>query len=81
MTKSQECRTLAHEIADSCARSDVECHCHAQHHSGRYYGQWYDLTTLEAEDVEIVGKSVRYLELRGLLKRHPEDRNLVGFGE
>lgn len=72
-----ELRTLEREIAESCARSDIECHCLSQDHSGRYYGRWYDLATMDEDDREIVGKSVRYLELRKLIRRHPENRDLV----
>lgn len=72
-----ERQMLEREIAYSAARSDIERHCESKHHSGRYYGRWYDATSMDAGVADLVSKSIRYLELRKLLKRHPEDKTLV----
>ena len=72
---------LAFEIADSAARSDVECHC--AHHSGdAATGWWYDTTKIDdlAEGWrEELDKSIHYCEQRGLLKRMPGAPHVVGF--
>lgn len=73
-----ELQTLERELAYSAARADIECHhCLWQNHSGKYHGRWYDTAPLSGEDSEWVAKSIRYLELRKLLRRHPENGNLV----
>lgn len=58
------------EIADSCARADIECECLGNHAEG------YDLSTAEAG--EMVGQSVRYLMARGLIER---EGDVVRFRE
>lgn len=65
------------EIADSTARSDIECHCgHAVPYqpSERH---WYDLGTADPEDRAHVDQAERYLTSRGLLDRHPENARWV----
>ena len=74
-----EKRKLEQEFAYSAARSDIECYCMSEHHSGRHYGLWYDTALVDSVDAEWVAKAVRYLELRKLLKRHPVRNTLIRF--
>ena len=62
------------EIADSCARADIEC---GVPHEGELPGAWYDLSKVAEADQEMIGLSVRYLTRRGLLERHPEHETWV----
>jgi len=74
MPPMDELRRLEREIAYHAARSDIECMC-----QGEMVGQqsrlWlYDITSAESEEeTEWVAMAVRYLELRGLLLRDPEN--------
>jgi len=73
-----ELHQLEQAIAYSSARSDIECYCQGSRHSGPHIGVWYDITSPEPDEAkEMVGAAVRYLELRELLKRHPENPFLV----
>jgi hypothetical protein len=72
-----ELHKLEQELAYSAARSDIECHCMARQHSGQHHGWWYDTTTVTGDDVEWVEKAMRYLDLRKVLKRHPDNAALV----
>lgn len=69
---------LAHELAYDLARSDIECHCSS------YDCRWYDTSSVRDLDPEtaetVVGwveRAVRYLDLRGLLRRHPDNPAVV----
>lgn len=69
---------LEREIAYEAARSDIESWCSAQQHSGLNGGVWYDVANFAyPEQRDWIEKAVRYLDLRGLLKRHPLHRELV----
>lgn len=69
---------LEREIAYHAARSDIECYCVRQRHSGPHIGIWYDITTPESdEEKDYTLKAVRYLFGRKLLKSHTENPNLV----
>ena len=71
---SPEIAALAYEIADSCARSDIECNC------PRKWGRWYDTTEVdERGDQECVARALRYLDARGLVKHHADAPALVNF--
>jgi hypothetical protein len=49
-----------------------------QKHGGPHHGLWYDIESAESgEQQEYVTMAVRYLELRGLLKHHPDNASLV----
>lgn len=65
-----EVRSLEREIAEGTARSDIECHCLVDDDG------WFD--TAE-EEGDLLAKSVRYLELREMILRHPDDPHLVRF--
>ena len=69
---------LALEIADSAARSDVECHCTPEQPSPPWF---WNLDTLDDVDREGVMLSVHYLELRGLIKHDAERPHVVTFPE
>ncbi len=70
-------RQLEQELAYSAARSDIECHCVSEKHSGQHHGRWHDLSTAGNDEEEWVANAVRYLEARNLLKRHPVRNTLV----
>lgn len=70
---------LATEMADDIARSDIESHCTFER-MGRH--TWYDTTAPSREGIEVEGgidKATRYLDLRGHLIRHPQQKHLVRF--
>lgn len=60
-----ELETLERHLAYSAARSDIECYC------GFISDRWRDPSSAHADDRETVAKALRYLELRGLIERHP----------
>lgn len=64
----------AFAIADDCARADVETYLNAV---SPYPGPWYDLHSMQEEDREMVGRSVRYLEARGRLERKEGEPHLI----
>lgn len=75
---------LAVQIADSAARSDIECYCAMTRIDG-VMGQpgfrtWYD--TGDVDEVcprEDITDALRYLELRGQLIRDPQQPAFVTF--
>lgn len=71
-----ELRELEREIATDSAKRDVVSYCHSE------TGEWWD-TGSKMSEIEIawVDMSSRYLELRGLLERHPERPELVRVKE
>jgi hypothetical protein len=62
--------TLKTRLADSAARSDIECY------SDRNEG-WHNLRSVDRDQVECVRIAVHYLTMRGLLEIHPERPELV----
>ena len=72
-----ELQQLERELACGAARADIERHCQREHHSGQYYGPWYNEKPKDPDDSERVARAVRYLDLRGLLIRHPKESHLV----
>lgn len=69
----------AMEIADSCARADIESSCTARGDGDDYRNWWWDTSSADAEDEEMIALSLRYLEARGLIERNPTDAPLVRF--
>lgn len=67
---------LALKIADSCARSDVECHCKPTV-KGPPWG--WNLNSASKEDREHIAEAMEYLESRGLVKRDPKAPHIVFF--
>jgi hypothetical protein len=71
---------LAAEIADDCARSDIEMYCAEQRLGARI---WYDTRQFVLEGAEIesgVARALQYLDLAGGMVRHPVQTHLVRFG-
>ncbi|MCD6674871.1 MAG: hypothetical protein LT106_18715 [Burkholderiaceae bacterium] len=64
-----EMLSLQAQLAYSAARGDIECHCGFVS-DRRHNRQWYDLSSVEADDRETVADAIRYLDLRGLIERH-----------
>lgn len=70
---------LAQDYADQSARADIESFCRSEP-MGRL--TWYDISppsNFGPEYEPLIGKAVRYLDLRGHLIRHPMQRQLVRF--
>lgn len=75
---SPELIALAFQIADSCSRSDIECHC-VEHSGDAQSGWWFDTSKIESEDKQFIEDAARYLEMRSLLRRMPDQAHIVGF--
>ena len=78
----QDCPMLADamEIADSCARSDIECNVLGRHpDKEKPQVFWYDLATVAPDDLDAIAQSVRYLEARGILVRLSAAPHIVSF--
>jgi hypothetical protein len=74
-TKQSELHSLERAIAVQAARLEIESCClHDPPSQDRWYNIERDLEGVEKEDVH---RAVRYLELRGFLRRHPVKPNLV----
>ncbi len=69
----------AFQIADGCARADIECQCLPV--SGTLPTEWWDTATADKDSAEAVALSIRYLEARGRLIRKPGEPHLVSFTE
>ena len=66
--QTAEMLSLQASLAYSAARSDVETQCAW---AGDAPGRWYDTTNVLDGDRETVDTAMRYLDLRGLIERHP----------
>jgi hypothetical protein len=70
---------LAQEIADDCARSDIESFCVKRSVDGL---DWFD-TAIRFDDSDFARSAVRravtYLRLRGRVTSHPTQQALVRF--
>jgi hypothetical protein len=64
---------LATALADLVARSDVETNCAVEQLGQR---AWHDTSQPDPHSLDLT-RSLRYLELRGHLQRHPVQRHLV----
>lgn len=81
----QDCPMLADamEIADSCARSDIESFCNGVGHAPAGHRQ-YDIHAVVPDEPivkETVAIAVRYLEARELLIRQEGAPHIVSFRE
>lgn len=69
---------LEQELAYGAARADIECHCPVKQIGGHL---WYEVASLrdgsDEEDAEWVARAMRYLELRGLIAKHPDRPGFV----
>lgn len=79
MTARQRVRELAYRLADSTAKSDIECH--TLEVDGDDLRRYYDIDTAAVEDKTLLTEALEYLQLRGMLERHPRKPNLVRFKE
>lgn len=75
---------IAHQIAESSTRSDIECHCvevDVPPEGAPPARRWYDTTRLEVleDEREFIDDAVRYLEARGLLLRREGATHIVSF--
>jgi hypothetical protein len=64
---------LAHQIAAEAAEGWIESACARPNARAR----WYNIKQVSRPERADVARAVRYLELRGLLKRHPSNADLV----
>ncbi|WP_263418702.1 hypothetical protein [Terriglobus albidus] len=65
---------LAHKLAYRWAKEEIESECAMIQTE---IGRWFNLDDCICESDEAIAEAVEYLELMGLLERHPEHRNLV----
>ena len=68
------------EIADSCARSDIESFC-GPIVNAKWQQEWWNVQEAGADEREMVDRAVRYLEARGLLERKDGEPHLVRVRE
>lgn len=67
--RGKEVTTLAEQIATEDSIGLIDCHLSAvRDRRGRLL--WYDLGSADEHSRWFVDRAVRYLELRGLLRRH-----------
>lgn len=62
-------------MLDEAAANDIASHCRAVD------GYWYDIRSREPVNGIYVDGAVCWLDMRGLLERHPENSNLVKVRE
>lgn len=67
----------AMEIADSCARADIECNCQPREDATE--GRFWDISTADEHAKAMIEQAVRYLDARGLLIRLSGAPNQVQF--
>lgn len=79
-----ELDALAEELAYAGAVSTISSYCGWGEKDARNFGVWFDLAGAKADpsftsehQEDLVDKAARYLELRGLLVRHPENPGKV----
>lgn len=78
----QQFNTLAHEIAQSTVRADIEIYCALEVWSGVHRGFWYHTgSASEGVEADSVARAVAYLEHWGELERNPANPALVRFRE
>jgi hypothetical protein len=65
-----DCPMLADamEIADSCARADIESYCTAVGEGDDFRFWWWDVDSIEKDERESVDQALRYLDARGLVE-------------
>lgn len=74
---NDELAQLERKLATDVARRDIECIAPARHGNVEYEG-WHDTAPVDDPDIQReLAPSVRYLELRGLIRRHPDFPNRV----
>jgi hypothetical protein len=69
---------LAHEIAEEQCELELDCYLAAvRDRRGRLL--WYDLNSADEHSRWFIQRAVRYLDMRGLLRRHPHQPNYVNW--
>lgn len=76
--------SLAVQIADDAARSDIEVRCPSFTDDGRepitaeeIRSAWYDVSAADEESARTIRLAVSYLGLRGKIVRHPSEPNWI----
>lgn len=80
MNRTTEIDELAIKLADDSALSAIDCYCvvvPSTEHKGSEKEQWFDTGDIDNR----LADDVRYLELRGLLERHPVNFDWVQLFE
>lgn len=79
--RDEDLNALARKIADSSARSDVECHCGVEFlkNGDGTSTRWYDTARIDPEDAAHLEQALRYLRARGRINQHPTRPELVNF--
>ncbi len=79
-------RSLEHRIAISAAASDIECYAENLGRCSDRPGRWYDthriapsLGGMGPEYLQTIADAAEYLDLCGLLERHPGNPHIVRF--
>lgn len=72
--KQSELDRLGHQLAAEAAEGAIESFCPYESNARP---RWYDTKQVARPDKSDVARAVKYLELRGLLKRHPSNADLV----
>jgi len=80
MSATATLQRLAFQIADSAARSDIECHCAWTADDPAI--RWFDISKIEDASSEkelrpVVDMAVTYLDMRNLITRNPANANWV----
>ena len=71
--KQSELDRLGHQFAAEAAEGWIESSCARPNARAR----WYNIRQVSRPERADVARAVTYLELRGLLKRHPSNADLV----
>jgi hypothetical protein len=71
--REREIRELAIQIADESAACDIR----DLGHSTETDREWRNIHTGDEDEDKYLARSARYLELRGLLERQPDQPHLV----
>lgn len=71
--------SMALDIADTAARSDIELHCNRSEDAAGL--RWYDLSTAPFDVLPFVEQAAHYLQHRGRLVRNPATALQVRFTE
>ena len=74
--EKQEMHSLEQDLAYHAARADIEFYCKPVPQGAPFRERWYD-TEVDDEDTPFVTQAARYLDLAGVLIRHPHNRALV----
>jgi hypothetical protein len=72
--KHSELDRLAHRIAAEAAEGAIESFCPYESNARP---RWYNTGQVARLEKSDVARAVKYLELRGMLKRHPSNADLV----